>query len=76
MVLDKYVTIKADKFSIGQDKDKLWFCKEFHADTTREIKDTISILNKIFNEANKDIVTSKSVDPIVVKKKMKDVGKE
>lgn len=59
MVLDKYINIKADKFVIGQDKDKLWFCKEFHADTTREIEETISVLNKIFNKANEDLVKPK-----------------
>lgn len=60
MVFDKYTTIKADKFVIGQDKDKLWFCKDFRADTIAEAKQTISALNKIFNEANKDIVNSKN----------------
>jgi hypothetical protein len=70
MVLDKYINIKADKFVIGQDKDKLWFCKEFHADTTREIEDTIAVLNRIFNKANEDLVKPKK-EKVVVKKAKK-----
>lgn len=74
MVLDKYVTIKADKYVIGQDKDKLWFCKEFHADDLGEIRKTIPELNKIFNDANKDIV--KRSDPKSVKKDIVKQEKE
>ena len=75
MVLDKYINIKADKFVIGQDKDKLWFCKEFHADTTREIEETISMLNKIFNKANEDLVKPKKETTVKKAKKLVEGNK-
>lgn len=60
MVLDKYVTINERQIISGQDKDKLWFCKEFPAETTKEVKEIITELNRIYNEANKEITDQKS----------------
>lgn len=59
MVLDKYIKINDRQIISGQDKDKLWFCKEFPADTTKEVKDIITELNKIYNEANKEMTSKK-----------------
>lgn len=52
-MLDKYIKINDRLIICGQDKDKLWYCKEFPAETIDEVKNTIKELNKVFNEANK-----------------------
>ena len=61
-MLDKYIKINDKLIISGQDKDKLWFCKEFPSDNTKDVDKTIKELNKIYNEANKNIIGKKKED--------------
>ena len=54
-MLDKYVKVEDRPIVSGQDgKTGYWYCKELVTRTTKETKDRIGELNKIYNDHNKE----------------------
>ena len=52
----KYIKASEKQIISGQDKDKMWYCKELQCETVEETKTKISELNKIYNQANEKII--------------------
>lgn len=72
-MLDKYVRVGDREIVSGQDgKTGLWYCKELVTKTTKETKDKIGELNKIYNDYNKQIKNGKDNGKEDKKKKTTD----
>jgi len=56
MVLDinKYITIE-ENGKAGQTSGGVWYCKEIPFSDDIDLKDKINKINKVLNEANKDV---------------------